>query len=115
MYKEAMRGSFNPLDIFKINKYKLDDFKKNPTHLRTFGTCIFCGSQGMGKTLSAVQYVLNLRKIYPRAILVSNVEIKSCPFNAYRGEDNEIYLTSNNQRIDTAYILEASFNEASKI
>ena len=37
---------------------------------------IFCGPQGSGKTLSAVQYVKKICNEYPNAILVTNVEIK---------------------------------------
>lgn len=40
---------------------------------------IFCGEQGSGKTLSAVQYVKGLLKDYPKAILCTNVEIKGLP------------------------------------
>lgn len=40
---------------------------------------MFCGGQGSGKTLSAVQYVKKLCEEYPRSILVTNVDIKGLP------------------------------------
>lgn len=40
---------------------------------------VFCGSQGSGKTLSAVQYVKKLCEEYPRAVLVTNVKIDGLP------------------------------------
>lgn len=40
---------------------------------------IFCGSQGSGKTLSAVQYVKKVCQEYPRAILCTNVDIMGLP------------------------------------
>lgn len=40
---------------------------------------VFCGSQGSGKTLSAVQYVKKLCIEYPRAILVTNTKIEGLP------------------------------------
>lgn len=40
---------------------------------------VFCGGQGSGKTLSAVQYVKKLCEEYPRAILVTNTDIKGLP------------------------------------
>lgn len=113
MYKEAMKNGFNIFDIFRINKFKLDDFRAHPDHLRTFGTCIFCGAQGEGKTLSAVQYVLNLHKIYPKAIIVSNVSIKSLPFNTeLRKEGNNAYLYNykRNVIVDTEFILDDYMN-----
>ena len=97
-----MRGSLNPVNIYKIFKYKIDDFRSNPYHFRVFGTCIFCGSQGFGKTLSAVSYVKKLRELYPCAILVSNVAIKSCPFNTVMVEDNGVKVL---KRIDTGDIV----------
>lgn len=40
------------------------------------GLLTFCGPQGSGKTISAVNYIIQLAKFYPKLILVSNVEIK---------------------------------------
>lgn len=82
MYKNALKNSLSPEGLIKTIKYKLHDLKHYPTYFRTFGTCVFCGSQGEGKTLSAVQYVLKMCEKYPRCILVSNVAIKDRPFNA---------------------------------
>lgn len=82
MRKEALRNSLSPVGLFKTIKYRWKDFRYHPTYFRTFGTCVFCGSQGEGKTLNATQYVLKLCDEYPRAILVSNVAIKDRPFNA---------------------------------
>lgn len=82
MFRNGLRNSLDPEGLIQCLKYKYNDLKSNPTHFRTFGTCVFCGSQGEGKTLSAVQYVLKICKKYPRCILVTNVAIKDRPFNA---------------------------------
>lgn len=37
---------------------------------------VFCGPQGSGKTLSAVNYVRDLTWVYPKVKLVTNVDIK---------------------------------------
>ena len=108
MYKEAMRCGFNVFDIFRVNKMKVDEFRAHPDHLRTFGTCIFCGSQGEGKTLSAVQYVLHLHKMYPKAIIVTNIDIKSLPFNTELrkvGDSYELYNFKLDCVVDTSWIL----------
>lgn len=109
MYKEAMKCGFNLFDIFRINKLKLDDFRAHPDHLRTFGTCIFCGSQGEGKTLSAVQYVKRLHDIYPKAIVVTNIVIKSLPFNTILRENNgeyELYNYKLDCVVDSDWIID---------
>ena len=108
MYREAMKCGFNIFDIFRIYKYKLDDFRAHPDYFRSFGTCIFCGAQGYGKTLSAVQYVKRIRSMYPKCIVVSNVTIKSLPFNTeLRQDDNGYYLfyLPSQCRINTEWII----------
>lgn len=109
MYKKALKNSLDPFGLFAVLKYKYDDLKNNPTHFRTFGTCVFCGAQGEGKTLSATQYILKICEKYPRAILVSNVAIKNRPFNAelIQLDNGEYTLRSltNGQLINTDSIL----------
>lgn len=63
---------------FKINSYRLCTYYFKPC-----GTIVFCGSQGEGKTLTAVNYVKNTLNTYPYAILVTNTRIKGRPVNAY--------------------------------
>lgn len=94
MYRNALKNSLDPENLIKTIIWKIKDRRAHPLAFRGFGTCIFCGAQGEGKTLSAVQYVLKLRKQFPRAILVSNVAIKDCPFNTemYLDKDGEYRL-----------------------
>lgn len=76
----------NGLDLERLVrtiKYKYDFYKSNPDYFKPCGTLIFCGSQGEGKTLSAVDYVLNVLKQYPLCILVTNTDIMGYPPNAY--------------------------------
>lgn len=83
MYKAGLKGRFRIKDILNIYKYKIRFAKENPNYFYPFGTMIFCGSQGMGKTLSATQYVLKVREEYPYCVLVTNVGFKTYPFNAH--------------------------------
>lgn len=76
---DLLRGSINPKNLFDIAKYKMKFKKENPDYFYPEGLLVFCGSQGSGKTLSAVQYVKKLCIEYPRAILVTNTEIKGLP------------------------------------
>ena len=72
----ALDGSKNPFNFIKSIKYKKQFKKEHPTYFDPDGLIIFCGSQGAGKTLSAVNYVRELTWIYPKVKLVTNVDIK---------------------------------------
>ena len=63
-------------------KDKIEFAREHPFYFRDIGTMVWCGHQGAGKTLSAVNYVYNLLKLYPLMVLVSNVKLADYPFNA---------------------------------
>ena len=48
---------------------------KDPDFFPYFGTQIYCGRQGSGKTISAVRAALRLKERYPKAILVTNLSL----------------------------------------
>ena len=87
-----LNGSINPYNIFKVINYKHKFRKEHPLYFGQDGLLVFCGSQGSGKTLSAVQYIRELCDFYPRAILVTNTEIKGLSKNTrvieYTGIDS---------------------------
>lgn len=62
-------------------KNKVEFKKEHPFWFRDIGTMVWCGMQGEGKTLSAVNYIYNLLELYPFMILVSNVALTDYPFN----------------------------------
>ncbi len=70
-----LNGSLNIFSLFSTFKYKIKFSKEHPTYFQPDGLIIFCGPQGSGKTISAVQYVRKLMRIYPKALLCTNVEI----------------------------------------
>ena len=74
-----MSGSKNPVDIFKTLRYRVHEAKAHPTEFKCTGIRIFCGSQGSGKTLSAVQYIKKVCAAYPKCILVTNTDISGLP------------------------------------
>lgn len=78
-----LNGSLNILNIFKVAKFKIDFFKEHPYYFGSEGLLVFCGSQGSGKTLSAVQYTCKCLDKYEKAILCTSVEIKDFPINCY--------------------------------
>lgn len=48
---------------------------KDPDFFPYFGTQIYCGRQGSGKTISAVRAALRLKREFPKAILVTNLSL----------------------------------------
>lgn len=80
MDKEFLKGSLSPKNIFRWIGYKQRFRRDHPDYFEPSGTLIFCGAQGYGKTLSAVQYVVKLANAYPKSILVTNVSIDPSAF-----------------------------------
>lgn len=72
----SLDGSKNPLNIWRIKRYNKAFYKEHPSYFRPDGLLVFCGAQGTGKTLSAVQYVRALSWEYPKVKICSNVEIE---------------------------------------
>ena len=72
----SLNGSKNPMNIFTTMRYKKNFKKVHPTYFDPDGLLVFCGEQGSGKTLSAVNYVRDLTWRYPKVKLVTNVDIK---------------------------------------
>jgi len=62
------------------------------------GTQVYCGSQGQGKTISAVKHVLQLKKQYPKAIVVTNLNLRDFVPNRFT---TKYQLRSILQKIDT--------------
>lgn len=79
----ALKEEFSPIDMYRLLKFKFEFQKSHPNYFHPFGTCIFCGPQGSGKTLSAVNYVYNLKTQYPYCIICSNIALTDYPFNAH--------------------------------
>lgn len=72
----SLDGSKNLLNIWRIRRYKKAFYKEHPTYFRPDGLLMFCGAQGAGKTLSAVQYVRDLSWTYPKVVICTNVDIE---------------------------------------
>lgn len=93
MDKFALTEDLNLSKLPQYLKTKYEFKRDNPMWFNDVGTMIFCGSQGSGKTLSAVNYVYNLWQRYPFMIVVTNVALSDYPFNCgYRIVDNEAVI-----------------------
>lgn len=83
--REALKEEFNPIKKTKdYLKYKFDFAKEHPNYFYADGLVVFVGPQGSGKTLTAVNYVYNLMKKYPKALLITNILLKDYPFDNER-------------------------------
>lgn len=49
--------------------------RRNKDFFWPTGTQVYCGKQGSGKTISCVKHLLDLKKRYPKAIVVSNLSL----------------------------------------
>ncbi len=91
-FLDMLEGSKNPKNLIDTFKFRKKFYKDNPDYFFPEGLLVFCGGQGSGKTLSAVQYVQKLCIEYPRAILCTNVDIKDIPAHTavvpYNGIDS---------------------------
>lgn len=86
--KKYTEGSHSIADLFKTLRYKLFFARSNPDYFYPAGIWVFCGPQGSGKTLSAVQTLKRMAADYPKAMIVSNLDIKGLdrpivPFEDY--------------------------------
>lgn len=90
------KGSKNPINIFETLRYKLLFARNNPDYFYPSGIWVFCGPQGSGKTLSAVKCLKEMMKEYPKAMVVSNIELKNVDFDVIPFENYEQLTTMSN-------------------
>lgn len=86
--KQYLSGSCNPLNLLETLKHNILFARDNPDYFYPAGIWVFCGSQGSGKTLSAVQCLQKICKEYPKAIVCTNIAVKGIdnkmiPFTDY--------------------------------
>lgn len=73
---DFLGGSLNPKNVYSTVKHNILFARNNPDYFYPAGIWVFCGPQGSGKTLSAVQCLQKMCKQYPKAIVCSNLDIK---------------------------------------
>lgn len=84
-HNEMLEGSLAPKNLIQSIRYKQDFRKEHPDYFDPEGLLVFCGPQGSGKTLSAVQYCKKIIEQYPKCLFVSNVEISGVERIEYKG------------------------------
>lgn len=95
---ELLQGTCSPSAAVQALRYKADFRRQHPEYFDPEGLMVFCGPQGSGKTLSAVQYCRKIIARYPRCKFVTNVAIEGLPEDLevveYDGLDS-LFNTSN--------------------
>lgn len=94
--KDYLSGSLNPKNIYKTVKHNILFARNNPDYFYPSGIWVFCGPQGSGKTLSAVQCLQKMCKTYPKAKVCTNLDIKGIENEIIIFEDYEQLKTLNN-------------------
>lgn len=70
------KGSLNPVHIFEIIKFRREFRVAHPEYFDPDGILVFCGAQGQGKTISAVNYLLHCVRQYRDLVVCSNVALQ---------------------------------------
>lgn len=76
--------------------------KRHPDWLQLNGLVCFCGEQGSGKTLSAVNYIRHVALAYPSMLIVSNIDLNIGVSNdiiPYEGLDQMVDMSNHEQGI----------------
>lgn len=94
--KQYLSGSLNPKHAIETIRHNILFAQNNPDYFYPAGIWVFCGPQGSGKTLSAVQCLFKLCEEYPKAIVCSNMEIKGINNQFILFEDYEQLKTLDN-------------------
>lgn len=89
---DCCKESLNPSYLFNWAKYRIGFMRENPDYFDADGLVCFCGPQGSGKTLSAVNYVCQLMERYPNCKLVTNIMISDFPIVSFDEWVSSIYL-----------------------
>ncbi len=83
-FSQILKKKFKP--DFKVIKSDIEA-RKDKEYFSLSGTQIFCGRQGSGKTISAVNSLREIKKVFPKAIIVSNLDLTN--YHALTFNDKE--------------------------
>ena len=95
MHKPSAGSRFNFGSFFALNSYRRKWRKEHPHEFPVNGILVFSGRQGSGKSLTAVQYIKNMLKTWPDAIVVSNAHINGIEYISYTGLADLLKIDNN--------------------
>lgn len=103
---DFFKGSKNPKDLIESYKDVKEFRKNNPDYFEPEGITIFCGDQGEGKTLSLVSCVKKICLAFPKAIVVSNVEIRGIKNKQFFFNDLRDLKNYNNELYGVIFVID---------
>lgn len=77
--KKYQPWNFAFWSAFACSAFNAAFMADHPDYFFPEGTTVFCGSQGSGKTISAVRMVLEIIKRFPKCTVCSNIDFKYVP------------------------------------
>lgn len=107
----SMKGRKKISYLFELIKYNRNFHKNNPTYFYPDGLLVFCGGQGTGKTLSAVNYSYCLFQIYPRCKIVTNIDLRDYPVVELEGFISKYLLFNELANYDSNLIESALYDD----
>ena len=96
----------------ELNKYVfIDDYanSKDKDFFRYTGTQVYVGRQGSGKTISAVRDVLRLKKRFPKAKVVTNLQLNvKWEYISFQSPDElaDVLVNTNNGKYGVIYVID---------
>lgn len=83
-YIDVIKKQFRP----NVQTYR-DDIaaRKQTDFFWPTGTQVYCGRQGSGKTISAVKHLRDLKALYPKSIVVSNLQLTEYTPTTFRTKE----------------------------
>lgn len=103
---EFLGGSLNPKNILETVKHNVLFARSNPDYFYPAGIWVFCGPQGSGKTLSAVQCLQRMAAAYPKAVVCTNLKVKGISNKIIPFEDYEQLKTLDNGIYGIIFLLD---------
>ena len=75
--RQPKRGLLRQLLIDVPRRYILDLFEREPDTFDPKGIHMFCGEQGCGKTIGAVQMIQTIQRMYPACKTITNFALET--------------------------------------
>lgn len=91
-----------------INAARWKNANMTPWDFGLYGTKVFCGAQGSGKTLSAVRWVHKLCCLFPSLQLCTNIELHNMPpwTHIHPYDSLEQLFTLDNGQLGIVYLID---------
>ena len=75
--KQRKRNMVVQLLVDVPRRYMLDRFQRETGYFEPRGIHMFCGEQGCGKTIGAVEMMTRIQKQYPKSLMITNFGVTS--------------------------------------